>query len=157
MQVGNDQAGAWDRLRRSVAYRKAEERLGFAALCVVGTMDRQPRRFGDNEGVHPSRLVVTTGDPARAPDHYNRGVHSVGAIYHTQAYVYWPSRDHAERAKGWIEKQVGGERLLNGWTSLEPWVWEIMFNEASQEIQSPCFDEAEKRRRVAAEMMRVSR
>lgn len=142
--------GSWDRLKSSRAHRHAEETLAYAALCVIGTFDRQPRSFGDNQGVHPSRLVVTTGDPTKAPEVYNRGVHSVGALYHTQAYVWWRSKEHAGRAKEWIEQQVGGEVLLNHWYSVEPWQWEIMFNEASVVLGFECFDEGEKQRRVMA-------
>ena len=141
-------SGSWDRLQSSRAYKHHEEQLGYAALCVIGTFDRQPRSFGDNQGVHPSRLVVTTVDPRKAPEVYNRGVHSVGALYHTRAYVWWKSKEHAGRAKEWIEQQVGGEELLNHWYSVEPWQWEIMFNEASIALGLECFDESEKQRRI---------
>lgn len=142
--------GAWQRLQNSRAFKKAEEALGIAALCVVGTFDRQPRGFGDNQGCHPSRLVVTTGDPRRAPDNFNRGIHSVGALYYTQAHVYWHARKYADDAKDWIEKQVAGERMLNGWTDLEPWQWEIMFSEAAVAIGVECFGDEERTRRVWA-------
>ncbi len=140
--------GAWQRLQSSRAFKKAEETCGIAALCVVGTFDRQPRNFGDNQGVHPSRLVVTTKDPKRAADNFNRGIHSVGALYHTQAHVFWPTAGHGEKAKTWIEHQVGGEKLLNNWIDLEPWQWEIMFNEAATAIGVPCFDATERARRI---------
>lgn len=148
--------GAWQRLQSSRAFKKAEESLGIAALCVVGTFDRQPRRFGDNEGVHPSRLVVTTKDPMRAADIFNRGVHSVGALYHTQAHVYWPDATVGDRAKQWIEKQVSGEKLLHGWTSLEIWQWELMFNEASEAIGVKCFGDEERTRRIWARVRKGS-
>ena len=143
-------SGSWDRLKASRAYKAEEGNLGFAALCVVGTFDKQPRNRGDNAGVHPSRLVVTTGDPKRAADIFNRGIHSVGSLYHTQAYVYWSSRERGDTAKGWIEKQVGADPLLNGWADLEPWQWEIMFGEAAHALGFECFDETEKQRRVMA-------
>jgi hypothetical protein len=72
------------------------------------------------------------------------------ARYDTQAYVYWTTRKFAEDAKDWIERQVPGEPLLHGWTSIEPWQWEIMFNEAGLSIGRECFDEAEKVRRIWA-------
>jgi len=147
-------SGSWDRLKASRAFKTHEVQTDFAALCVVGTFDRQPRSFGDNQGVHPSRLVVTTGDPKKAPDIFNRGIHSVGAIYHTQAYVYWKSRKHAEDAKKWIEDQVKPVALLHGWTDLEPWQWEIMFNEAAGALKYDAFDENEKARRIWARAKR---
>lgn len=134
--------------------RRAEAVLEFAALCVVGTISRQMRQKGDNHGVHPTRLVVTTADPYGAAETYNRGVHSVGAIYHTLAYVYWPSRDHGERARDWIEEQVRGERLLHGWYDVEPWQWEIMFGEAARALSVAAFDERERSMRVAARLAR---
>ena len=146
--------GSWERLKASRAYKHAEKEAEYAALCVVGTFDRQPRSRGDNHGVHPSRLVVTIGDPARAIDPFNRGVHSVGAIYHTQVYVYWQSRKHAEDARTWIEGQVKPAALLHGWSDVEPWQWEIMFNEAASALGFEAFDETEKARRVWARAKR---
>lgn len=141
---------ALKKLTNSQAYKAAESKLGFAALCVVGTMDRVARRFGDNEGAHPTRLVVTIGDPKKAPEIYNRGVHSDEGIYHTLAYVFVPSRSHGERMKSWIEEQVGAEMLLNGWADIQPWQFEIMFGAAAEALRFDTFDDNGKVQRVLA-------
>lgn len=150
-------AEAIRKLTASRAYRDAEEALGFAALCVVGTHGRVPRTFGDNQGAHPSRLVVTTGNPAHAAQIYNRGVHSVGGIYHTQVHVWLVSKAHAERAKAWIEQQLGAEALLNGWASAEPWHYEILFGSAAEALGFEMFDDREKMRRVLERARRAGR
>lgn len=138
------------KLTSSRAYKAAESELDFAALCIVGTFDLVPRSFGDNEGAHPVRLVVTTGEPRHAATIFNRGVHSVGFLYHTQAYVYLNTRTHAERMKTWIEEQLRFEPMLGGWFDSDPWQFEIMFGEAARTLGFETFDEAEKMRRVLA-------
>ena len=138
------------RLTSSRSYKIAETELAFAALCIVGTAGRQRRRWDDNEGGHPTRLVVTTGEPRKAPETYNRGVHSVEGIYHTLAYVWLPSRTHGERMKAWIEDQIKADPMLNGWSDLAPWQFEIMFGAAADALRFDTFDDNEKHRRVLA-------
>lgn len=140
-----------DAVRRVTAmrsYRDAERELEFAALCVVGTHTRQRRTWDDNHGGHPTRLVVTTGDPAKAVETYNRGVHSIDGLYHTLAYVWVRTRDHAEKMREWIETQIKGEPMLSGWTDIEPWQFEILFGAAADALGFETFDDQEKVRRV---------
>lgn len=142
------------KLTSSRAYKTAESELDFAALCIVGTFDRVPRSFGDNEGAHPVRLVVTTGSPAMAPETYNRGNHSVGFLYHTLAYTYLNTRVHAEKMKAWLDEQLRFEPMLNGWYDGDAWQFEIMFGEAAKALGFETFDEDEKMRRVLARARR---
>lgn len=141
-------SGSWDRLKSSRAYKHAEEQLGYAAVCIVGTPGPQRRSWQDNQGAYPTRIVVTTDDPKKAPQVFNRGVHSADGIYHTLAYVYVRSRDHGERLKGWLEAQVAGEPMINGWGNLEAWQYEILFGSACEALGFELFDESEKQRRI---------
>ncbi len=141
-------------LDHSHAYKAAAKALGFAALCIVSTVGRQRRRWDDNEGAHPTRLVVTTGDPRRAVETYNRGVHSIEGVYHTLAHIWLPSRAHGERMKAWIEEQIKADPMLNGWSDLAPWQFEIMFGAAAEALRYDAFDDNEKHRRVLARARR---
>lgn len=155
MRADDAQAGgSWSSLRASQAYRKAEARLGFAAICIVGTSGPQRRSWQDNQGAYPTRIVVTTGDPAKAATIYNRGVHSADGIYHTLAYVYARTVEHGEIVKGWLEKQVQGEPMVNGWRDLEGWQYEILFGVAAEQLKIELFDEASKQQRIWAEAKR---
>lgn len=145
------------RLKRSRAYLDAEHRLSFAALCVIGPHHRQRRRWDDNEGAMPTRLVVTSGDPANASRDYNRGVHSPDQIYHTLAYAYWQSREHAERVKDWLEERLKPDPMLHGWWNMEAWQWEIMVGEAAKELRFNSWDESAKVEAVAREAARRRR
>lgn len=136
------------RIRKSRSFLAAEKELGFAALCIVGTATRQRRTWDDNEGVLPVRLVVTTGDPEHAPRDYNRGVHSVGGIYHTMAYVWLRSRAEAEALRECINKTLKPDPLLNGWCDVESWQMEILFGSAAAEVGAEVFDENERVKRI---------
>lgn len=151
--------GAWQRLQSSRAWKKAEDGCGIAALCLVTTADLQPRYMGDNEGVHPSRLVVTTKDPKDAIDKYIPGVHSDAGLYYTRAYVYWPTFQHAKLAKSWIEKTEEYQhlRLLNGWWNIDPWQFEMAIKDAAAAIGEPYFDGRERALRIWAIAKRGSR
>lgn len=138
------------RVTATRSYREAEKQIEFAALCVVGTHARQRRSWGDNHGSHPTRLVVTAGDPRKAVETFNRGVHSSDGLYHTLAHIWLPTRAHAERMREWIEGQIHGETMLSGWIDIEPWQFEILFGAASDALGFEIFDDQEKVRRVLA-------
>lgn len=148
--------GAWQRLQSSRAFKRAEETCGFAAVCIVGTHGPQRRSWTDNQGGYPTRVVVTTDDPAKAAQNFNRGVHSVDGIYHTLAHVYVASREHGERVKAWLESQVQGEPMINNWRDVEGWQYEILFGPASETLGIEMFDEAERARRIWAKARRGS-
>lgn len=141
-----------ERPRKSAAFVTAERVLGHAALCIVGTWDRQRRSWDDNQGGHPTRLVVTMGDPRQASEIYNRGVHSAGGLYHTLAFVWLRSRRHADLMKAWIERSIGGEEMLSGWRDVPPWQYEIMFGMAAETLGFDVFDDPEHVRRVTRKM-----
>ena len=142
-------------LRRSRSYLDAEKALGFAAVCVVGTMGRQRRRWDDNEGSHPTRLVVTMDVPHKAAAAYNRGVHSADGIYHVLAHYWLLSREHAERLTQWVYEQIEADPMLNGWVNLEPWHFEILIGMAAQRLKYATFDDDEKHRRIVAKLRKV--
>lgn len=149
--------GAWQRLQSSRAFKKAEAICGFAAVCIVGTHGPQRRSWSDNSGGYPTRIVVTTDDPAKAAQIFNRGVHSVDGIYHTLAHVYVASREAGERVKEWLEAQVSGEPMINNWRDCEAWQYEILFGAASETLGIEMFDEKERSRRIWLRATRPSR
>lgn len=148
--------GAWQRLQSSRVFKKAEEVCGIAAVCIVGTAGPQRRSWTDNEGAYPTRIVVTTDDPAKAAQIFNRGVHSFDGMYHTMAHAYVASREHGERVKAWLEAQVKGEPMIQNWRDCEAWQYEILFGPAAEALGIELFDEAEKVRRIWARARRGS-
>lgn len=148
-------AKAVGELRRSRAYAEAERQLGFAAVCVVGTAGRQRRRWDDNEGAHPTRLVVTTDAPHKAGVLYNRGVHSADGVYHTHAHVWLRTREHAERLVAWVYDEIRAEPMMHGWTNLEPWHFELLLGMGAERMKFEVFDDEQKQRRVLAKLRKL--
>lgn len=144
--------GAWQRHQSSRAFKKAEEMCGIAAVCVVGTQLRQPRCFGDNEGAHPTRIVVTEGNPDHAAASYNRGHHSPGQTYETLAVVYVADRLLGNKIKEWLDETIDksgqAELMMNNFRDVEPWKYEILFSEASAALGIEVFDAIERARRI---------
>lgn len=143
--------------RLSAAYRDAEKRLGMAATCIIGPMHRQRRKWDDNEGCMPTRLVVTTGNPLHAGREYNRGVHSPDQIYHLQAHVWWQTRAHAEQVKDWLEARVKPDPLLNGWWDVDAWMWEVMFGEAAKALKYEAWGDEARDLRIESEARKPAR
>jgi hypothetical protein len=51
---------------RTRGYRYAEKRLDDAAVCLIGWETPAPARFGDNKGIFPHRIALTSGKEQHA-------------------------------------------------------------------------------------------
>lgn len=92
--------------RRTKAEAKAEERLDFRAVALIGYERAVPRAFGDNQGMWPCRLVITKTPRTvhKKPD-TEQPFHPIKLI----AYIWTKSEAHAERLKDRMEALFYGQ------------------------------------------------
>jgi hypothetical protein len=106
--------------------------LGFAALCITGTMELVPRKIGDNRGGRPIKLhisqswedTVTPGLSGSHPYHWH------GLLYR----IWTEGRPYAARLAQQVVEQVaideeGMERLRSSFFDIGPdrdpkWVYD---------------------------------
>lgn len=134
--------------RLSPQEREIERELGHVAVCIIGTIERIPRAFGDNYGVHPIRVAATknprdaTGDADQMSPIHPITLH---------AYVWTESDRDAKRLKAKLEEMLfeNSEQLRYGWKNIEEvWIAEILIGEASRELAIRIFDEDARRAQI---------
>lgn len=158
------------RRRRTPLEAEAERRLGHAFVCLVGTVDIVPRRFGDNQGAWPVRLEVHAD--WRQAGHQADIASPVAAVARLST-VGVQSKAHALRLKGVLDEMLLGRRdgndvgLRYSWRDalafgpLERW-WPSLLGEAVlicelEAVGFDVFDVAEHERRVSEMARRIGR
>ena len=121
--------------------RRLIKAAGWVCLFVEGYKGQVPRDFGDNEGVWPSRVRLTGGDPrqrARDAD-YDNPIHHV--FVHASYWFRWPHEAErvAERAAAVLRDQQ--EPLNHAWHNLTPWRLDELIRWALMVEDVECFSD----------------
>ena len=131
----DQQRAAAGRIIHNATWGEERRRAAFVAVCLIGVEERVPRKFGDNAGVWPVK-VVTTQKPYIEAGRSDREspIHRVRVL----DLVWTESKAHAMRLREALNILLLGvgndtRELRHGWRDIDgdPAVtWAILLGEA---------------------------
>jgi len=101
--------------KRSKAYRSAQRREDYHAVCLIGWEGPRPARFGDNRGIWPVRVAISKKE-MKANQHADLETPHVGVV--VLEYVLVPTEEHAKRLKEALDEVLLGQQEAQENTSL---------------------------------------
>jgi hypothetical protein len=93
--------------RRSKAYRAAEQRMDYYAVCLVGWTRPRPGDFGDNEGIWPVKIVIRKKELEAAKEWDQESPHAEVEVLES---VLVESMAHATRLKDALNEVLLGQQ-----------------------------------------------